>query len=155
MSGKGNFTPTLTRLAKKAKLLREWTRTGIFEGDSVAHQALGRKVRYEGRQEMNKRLEQIARDQRNLNNFYDEIGFPSLPKNHVLSKCWDEKLARVRRAMEPPKPRKKRAKKGFGEVKSDKSQQEDDSTATEGSKSVSKGNKDSNSTRQKETTMRS
>ncbi|PXF48056.1 hypothetical protein BWQ96_02008 [Gracilariopsis chorda] len=90
-------TPSIQTFTKKAKMLREWARHGVFTGEADNSPQRSRQLERQ-RHELNKRTDKIVHDQKLLNAFYKDLGFETLPRNHELPREWDRKIARLRHA---------------------------------------------------------
>ncbi|KAI0566503.1 hypothetical protein FGB62_7g655 [Gracilaria domingensis] len=111
ISQKVDFTPGILSFSKKARPLREWARDGVIHADIDKYPPWTRQLERQ-KKELNKRKEKILKEQQILNSFYKELGFDTLPRNHPLSREWEQKIGRLRKAVEKIKKKQQlRSKK--------------------------------------------
>lgn len=117
MTKSSALTPALAQFVRKAKMLREWARFGIFEMSSPRNQLYEHNngISHDA---INSRIHKIVQEHRARDKFFSNIGLPPLPKSHPMVRAWDDKLTRMRRTAEKGK-RKGRppGRKAYGATK--------------------------------------
>lgn len=96
MGKRDSLIPSLVSLLAKAKPLHDWTRANAAEVN--VHRSLTRVRREEpdSRRHQTK-VDAIIKNHDTLNKFFNDLGFPSLPKDHALIRHWEHQISQVRK----------------------------------------------------------
>lgn len=98
------MTPAVIQFVTKSKKLREWTRYGLFENATAVAQKATNKTGRALQDGIRKEIDTTKKNQKMLDNFFEQSGFPKLPKNHPMAQGWDRRLAGLRKAVERADP---------------------------------------------------
>lgn len=100
------FTPSLARLVNKARKLREWTRAGVFD-EAGGNPKIASPTGESRQKHLNKRINQVNRDQKTLNKFYADLGFDPLPKDHEIVRAWTKRIGSMHKGANRTKRRQR------------------------------------------------
>lgn len=87
------FSPGLKQILKQALKLRDWTRASIFEAEAVRRPEGGDQCR----NDVNRRIDYIVKTNKHIDQFFDNLGFPSLSEDNRMVRSWDRRLGDLRR----------------------------------------------------------
>lgn len=95
---KSGVIPSLAARLVGAKKLREWCRFNLLAIDVSKESRAAPKKGNHCKKENSGRVSSIVQNHKIIDAFFEDIGFPALPKDHSLHRQWEAQLEAVRRA---------------------------------------------------------
>lgn len=104
---RNSIIPSLAARLATAKKLREWCRFGLLTaGPSKELRAAPKNVNSRRKENMTQ-TSTIMQHHTIIDTFFEDIGFPALPRDHSLHRQWRSQLDAVRRTEKSQKTRKR------------------------------------------------